>query len=156
MTPLFKKLNFKNHKKLFLINSPYSFNQEIDEMSKIVEISKTVGKFDSIDFILCFVLKQSEVDDFINLNHDKLEGDVIIWYCYPKMSSKRYKCEFNRDTGWNELGKHGYEPVRAVALDEDWSALRFRKVSYIKTISRDANHALTQEAKSRTTGKNSK
>jgi len=30
-------------------------------------------------------------------------------------------------TGWNMLGHEGFEPVRMVAIDEDWSAKRFRR-----------------------------
>jgi hypothetical protein len=55
---------------------------------------------------------------------------------YPKGTSKKYKCEFNRDTGWSALGEFGLEGVRQVAIDEDWSALRFRKVDYIKSMQR--------------------
>jgi hypothetical protein len=34
------------------------------------------------------------------------------------------------------LGAAGFEPVRMVAVDEDWSALRFRRVGFIKTLTR--------------------
>ena len=60
-----------------------------------------------------------------------------LWMVYPKGSSKKYKCEFNRDSGWPELGAAGFEPVRLVAVDEDWSAWRFRRVEHIKTMARD-------------------
>ena len=65
-----------------------------------------------------------------------MKGDGLIWFAYPKGTSKKYKCEFNRDSGWAELGKHGFEPVRLVAIDEDWSALRFRNAENIKTMTR--------------------
>jgi len=56
----------------------------------------------------------------------------------------RYQCEFNRDTGWATLGAAGYEPVRQVAIDEDWSALRFRKTEFIKAMSRHPDGAISQ------------
>jgi hypothetical protein len=62
---------------------------------------------------------------------------------YPKGTSKRYKCEFNRDSGWASLGQAGYEAVRQVAVDEDWSALRFRKVEHIKTMKRNPEGAIS-------------
>ena len=68
-----------------------------------------------------------------------------MWYAYPKGTSKRYTCEFNRDNGWAVVGEQGFEPVRQVAIDEDWSALRFRKVSFIKTMTR--SFAMTEEGK---------
>lgn len=69
-----------------------------------------------------------------------------------KASSKRYRCEFNRDTGWASVGATGFEPVRQVAIDEDWSALRFRRVEFIKSLTRAASGAITAEAKRRTSG----
>lgn len=68
-------------------------------------------------------------------------------YIYPKGSSKRYKCNFNRDTGWAALGNLGLEGVRMVAVNEDWSALRFRKVEYIKTLTRNSKMMFSEEGK---------
>ena len=62
-------------------------------------------------------------------------------------------CDFNRDTGWDALGNLGFEPVRMIAIDEDWSALRFREAKFIKTITRRESFALSKEAKERTTQK---
>jgi hypothetical protein len=75
---------------------------------------------------------------------------VIIWIAYPKQSSKKYKCEFNRDTGWEVIGKLGFEPVKQVAIDEDWSALRFRRVEFIATLTRRNSMALSEQGKART------
>jgi hypothetical protein len=61
------------------------------------------------------------------------EGDAVIWFAYPKGTSKRYTCEFNRDTGWSVIRGLGFESVRQVAIDEDWSALRFRRQKYVKS-----------------------
>jgi len=46
------------------------------------------------------------------------------------------------------LADDGYEPVRQVAIDEDWSALRFRKVEQIKKMTR--NFAYTEKGIERT------
>jgi hypothetical protein len=59
----------------------------------------------------------------------------VVWFAYPKQSSKKYVSEIDRDHGWAKLGAAGFEPVRMVAIDEDWSAVRFRRVDYIKTLS---------------------
>jgi hypothetical protein len=52
---------------------------------------------------------------------------------YPKGTSKRYTCDFNRDSGWEVIRNAGFDSVRQIAIDEDWSALRFRRVEYIKS-----------------------
>ena len=62
----------------------------------------------------------------------RAKGDATVWFAYPKGSSKRYKCDFNRDTGWDALKALGWETVRAVSIDEDWTGLRFRRRRYVK------------------------
>ena len=85
-----------------------------------------------VDFSLSFVTKQKEVDALAKAIGRKAAGDAIVWIAYPKKSSKKYTCEFNRDSGWPSMGEAGFEPVRMVAIDEDWSALRFRRAEFIK------------------------
>ena len=60
--------------------------------------------------------------------------------------------EFDRDTGFSALGTAGFEGVRAVAIDEDWSALRFRRTSFIARLTRDPSRALSDEGRKRTGG----
>jgi hypothetical protein len=153
MTPLFKKLNYKNQPTIVAIRSPKSFANELTQMATNASIIDNLKKVKEIDFAICFVTTQKEIDDFVAAIHDKLNADAVLWMCYPKMSSKKYSCDFNRDTGWKTLSDLHVEPVRQVAIDEDWSALRFRKVEFIKTITRRESYALTKEAKKRTTQK---
>lgn len=150
MTPLFKKLNFKSHQNIVAINSPESFEIELSQMASISKIYKKVIE---TDFAMIFATKQTDVDRNVIEIFPKLIGDAVLWICYPKGTSKKYKCEFNRDSGWEILGTLGMEPVRQVAIDEDWSALKFRKVENIKTITRAESMALTEEAKNRTSQK---
>ncbi|WP_105617147.1 DUF3052 domain-containing protein [Vallitalea okinawensis] len=75
-----------------------------------------------------------------------LREDGLFWLCYPKKSSKKYKgCDCNRDELANILGDQGFEAVRMVAIDADWSAMRFRHVDHIKTMTR--SKAATKEGK---------
>jgi hypothetical protein len=153
MTPLFKKLNFKNQATIVSLNHPKSFKQELQQMEANANIITAISKIKAIEFIVIFVTKQKEIDSTISKIAPLLQGDAILWICYPKGTSKNYTCDFNRDTGWAILGNYDLEPVRQVAIDEDWSALRFRKVDYIKTITRKESMALTVAAKKRTTQK---
>ncbi len=49
-------------------------------------------------------------------------GSPILWVAYPKGG----RADINRDTLWPILAEHGLRPISQVALDEVWSALRFR------------------------------
>ena len=136
MTPTFKKLNYKDQPKILSLNPPQSFEDELSSMAELATIVKNEIEIDEIEFALSFVTKKHEIDEIITRLFPKLKGDAVLWFCYPKGTSKNYKCDFNRDTGWAGLKKFKLEPVRQVAIDEDWSALRFRKLEYIKTMTR--------------------
>jgi len=136
MTPVFKKLNYKEQKQLHIIQAPDSFKKELNEMKLVATIKSSMANAKTVEFFLAFVTKQKEVDDLAGEITSVLKEDGVIWFAYPKGTSKKYTCEFNRDNGWHVLGKAGFEPVRMVAIDEDWSALRFRKAENIKKMTR--------------------
>ena len=136
MDDVFKKLNYKDQPAIFAINAPASFNPSLQMMSAMATIKQVVGPGDEIEFGLLFATRKEELDTQVRQIAPQLKGDALFWICYPKGSSKKYQCDFNRDTGWKMLGDYEMEPVRQVAIDEDWSALRFRKVTYIKTLKR--------------------
>lgn len=150
MNAIFKKLNFKDQDRIHIINAPSSFTPAMDEMQAFTAIETSVASTEKADFILAFVTQQVQIDELTPLFSKALEGDGLFWFAYPKSTSKNFKCDFNRDTGWNILGKFGFEAVRQVAIDEDWSALRFRRVAYIKTLKRDSKRAMSEEGKMRT------
>jgi hypothetical protein len=145
MTPLFKKLNFKDQPVICIVNAPDSFSTEIEAISKCAKVQHQLNEKVKSSFILGFCTKQKEVDALAQKANISLEGDGLFWIAYPKGSSKKYECDFNRDTGWAKLGSLGFEPVRQVAIDEDWSGLRFRRVQYIKKMNR--SFAMTEEGK---------
>ena len=49
----------------------------------------------------------------------------ILWLAYPKTAAKG-GTDINRDSLWQLVEPLGWRPVRQVALDEVWSALRFK------------------------------
>lgn len=150
MTPLFTKLNLKTQTALLILNAPTTFDAELARLPATLHIAreaKAAGP--AADFALAFATKQSEVDKFAKIVAKRAPGDAIIWFAYPKGSSKKYQCDFNRDTGWATLGALGFEPVRQIAIDEDWSALRFRRVEFIKTLTRRASMALSDAGRRR-------
>jgi hypothetical protein len=132
MSTVFEKLNLKAHKSILVLNAPDSFEKELDTLGSAVKVCRELTKLKSLEFALAFATKQTEVTRLSKALAAKAEGDAVLWFAYPKGTSKRYKCDFNRDTGWDELRKAGFDTVRAVAIDEDWSALRFRRVEFIK------------------------
>lgn len=58
-----------------------------------------------------------------------------LWLVYPKKSG-RIATDINRDVGWDAVEGAGFLGVTQVAVDADWSALRFRRREEIPKLTR--------------------
>lgn len=146
VSPIFKKLNLKDQTDLLVVNAPASFEEELGLLAG-ARIYRDPESLDEITFALLFVTRKAEIDRLAAAVAARAPGDPLVWFAYPKGSSKKYTCDVNRDTGWEVLGPLGFEGVRQVAIDEDWSALRFRRVENIRSMQRDPKRALTAEGR---------
>jgi hypothetical protein len=144
MTPLFKKLNLGAQSVIHVLDAPASFEPELAALVGVTVKRSLAGR---ADFAMAFVITQAALDSVSAKLAKSCEGDAILWMVYPKGTSKKYKCEFNRDSGWQTLGAAGFEPVRMIAIDADWSALRFRRVEHIKTLTRSPEGAISKAGK---------
>ena len=148
MASTFDKMNLKDQKQLLVLNSPASFESQLKTL-RGVTVQRDLKNAPQIEFSLAFVTKQKEVDTLGKAIAKKAQGDAVVWFAYPKGSSKKYKSEINRDSGWKILGAAGFEPVRMVAIDEDWSAVRFRRAEFIKTLTRGKEQRMSAQGKAR-------
>jgi len=139
----FAKLNLKDQTEIVVLNAPASFEPELKTLKGITVRRDATGG--DVVFSLAFVMTQKDVDSLGPQVAKKAKGDAVVWFAYPKGSSKKYKSQINRDNGWAVMGKAGFEPVRMVAIDEDWSAVRFRRVEFIKTMNRPEEVRLTKK-----------
>lgn len=131
MPTIFDKLNLKDQEEILVLGAPESFGKEIKKL-KGVRVARRLGEVKSLSFALAFVTQQAELDKLSKALAAKADGDALLWFAYPKGTSKKYTCDFNRDEGWGVLQKAGFDTVRQIAIDEDWTALRFRRTEYIK------------------------
>ncbi len=122
MPTVFDKLNLGGASEMLVLNAPESFEPLLAGLSG-VHIHRRVARGFRLQFGIAFAITQAQVDTAAKAMASHSEGDVTLWMAYPKQSSKKFTCEFNRDNGWAALGALGFEPVRMVAIDEDWSAL---------------------------------
>jgi hypothetical protein len=148
MSSVFEKLNLKQQREIVVVNAPASFEPELLALQDVA-VLRDPKKAKAIQFALAFATRQADVDALAEALAKKAEGDALLWFAYPKSTSKRYRCEFNRDTGWNAMRSAGFDTVRQVAIDEDWSALRFRRVEYIKPSDSGASGQSAAAAKQR-------
>lgn len=63
-------------------------------------------------------------------------GDEYLWFCYPKGTSRKYHSDLNRKRLIELFGPYDFEGVTQIAIDDDWSAIRFKHVDNIKIMKR--------------------
>ena len=149
MGTVFEKLQLKDQEEIVVLNAPKSFEPEMARL-KGVTVKRSLTGVKDIQFSLAFVTTQDEADEAIKGVTSRARGDASVWFAYPKGSSKRYTSTINRDNGWAKLGAAGFEGVRMIAIDEDWSAVRFRRAEFIKSMKRDAEWAMSKVGKAKT------
>ena len=131
MQPVFQKLNLKEQKEILVVNAPAAFEPVLADLEGVA-VKRDPELVEGIDFCLVFVEKKVDLDRLSALVALRARGDALLWFAYPKGTSKKYHCDFNRDTGWETLMGFAFRPIRQVAIDEDWSALRFRRLEFVK------------------------
>lgn len=146
MSALFKKMNLGTLARVHVLGAPDSFDVELAQLAGVT-VRRTLARAEQSAFLLAFATTQAELDRISTVAARAVAGDAVLWIAYPKGSSRRYTCEFNRDSGWTVLGAAGFEPVRQVAIDADWTALRFRRAAFIKTMTRRPSMALSAEGR---------
>jgi hypothetical protein len=142
-----KKLNFKDQgQPVLVINAPKSYDEIKAAFEGEVHQQAELAMY---DFVQVFGTSNEELQSNAKKAVTYVKDDGLLWLCYPKKTSKVYKgSDCSRDTVTGMLSEEGYEPVRQIAIDEDWSALRFRKPEKIKKMVRD--FAVTAEGIKRT------
>ena len=136
MRSLLEKLNYKDQKRIAIINpeSKIDFNpfKEIKE----IQIDNEIDQRYPYDFMIVLVTKISEVRQITPVALHNLTADGILWFCYPKKYSKKFMPDIDRDHGWKALKDFNFHGVRMISVDEEWSGIRFRNIKYIKSKSK--------------------
>ena len=142
------KLNLKDQKEIVVVNAPSSFEPSLRALEGVA-VKRKPSDAKQIAFFLAFATTRKDVDTLAKVVASKTLPDAVVWVAYPKATSKRYTSEISRDAGNEALGEAGFEPVRMVAIDEDWTGKRFRRVAFIKNLTRDPRALMSKEGKKR-------
>jgi hypothetical protein len=120
------KLQFKKIARLAIRNAPQGYVERL--AGKLEGIEVVTGPDAVADALLLFVNNMSEAKALAPRAVEAVapvKPEGILWLAYPKGGSKA-KTDINRDSLWPVLQEFGWRPVRQIAIDEVWSAMRFR------------------------------
>ncbi|HTJ50092.1 MAG TPA: YdeI/OmpD-associated family protein [Cyclobacteriaceae bacterium] len=123
---LVSKLKIKEGMSLVVLNSPSDFLSKLPlaAQSKLIKNKK-------FDVVLLFAKNKSELSKFGPSALTSLEENGLLWICYPKKTGS-IKTDLTRDYGWDVITSAGFEVVSLVAIDDTWSALRFKSTNKIQ------------------------
>ena len=79
---------------------------------------------ETADVVVAFVRSKAELATVAGPAIEAARNDKLAWIAYPKAG--KLGTDLNRDLLSAALAAEGVQPVRQIAIDEVWSALRFR------------------------------
>jgi hypothetical protein len=119
---LAQKLQIKSGK-LIVMNAPKGYAEQLAEELKDLAVSaRAAGQAEAV---LLFVNSLAEVEKLTPRAGQLVKPEGMLWIAYAKGTSK-VKTDVNRDKLWAAVQPIGWQPVRQIALDEVWSAMRFK------------------------------
>ena len=128
MTALMQKLNWKQHSPVALLHSPASFAAEVVALAAEATVHVDVHPGTKYPFVLTFAVDRNDLAKRAPELIAATTADAVLWVAYPKQTSKNFTSDLNRDVCREFLEPLGLESVRQVAIDDDWSAMRYKKV----------------------------
>jgi len=87
------------------------------------------------DVIVAFVHTAADVAPALARVLPHYTDGWALWFAYPKKTGA-IRTDLTRDRGWEPLAAHDLLAVTQIALDDSWSALRFRRRAEIKVLTR--------------------
>ncbi len=124
MQTIIKKFNFKDSG--IVLNAPAEIESEFEKLGFKTRLDLDKKSRNT----LVFINNGNEYRKFLKTELGKIEYDSVLWFAYPKQSSK-IKTDINRDIIRVTGEEYGITTVTAVSIDETWSALRFRPIEKV-------------------------
>lgn len=101
-----------------------SHRSRLDLIEPLPESVRVVDGPEQATTALVFADDSSALRGILKEHNDHLTQPSIFWVAYPKAN----RIDINRDTLWPILSEYGLRPNGQVAVDDVWSAMRFRSL----------------------------
>jgi len=131
---LLAKLQIKNPAAIDLIATPDDLKEALADAGLVAD-----AKGGSTRGLLAFCRTKKELQQVASRYVAALPEEGLCWLAYLKKSGN-LSTDITRDVGSQILEELGWLAVRQVSLNDNWSALRFRPQSQIKTLKRGTDY----------------
>lgn len=118
--PVALRLQVKGHRHLAVVGASADLESKIGIPDLRVDVAEA-------DVVLLFVADRAGFDAELPPVLAKAAHAAILWVAYPKLTSK-LAADLSRDIIHALAPVHGLDTVSQIAIDDDWSALRFKRI----------------------------
>jgi Bacteriocin-protection, YdeI or OmpD-Associated len=123
MSLVAKKLQIKPGKSWLFYHAPQNYLSILEPLPDGVTVKfDAEGKFDGIQL---FVINSADLATHLKAVAPFLKADTVFWISYPKKSSA-IKSDLEMMNSWDDLKQYGLRTVASAAIDDTWTALRFK------------------------------
>ncbi|HEV3344064.1 MAG TPA: hypothetical protein VG125_27060 [Pirellulales bacterium] len=117
-----QKLFIKENYVVLLVNAPEGYRGALGELPKG---AKVVSKSSTpVDLIQLFSVKKAEMTELFRKVKPLLKEGGLLWATYPKAG--QMGTDLKREAVWECGEPVGMHAVSQIAVDDVWSALRFK------------------------------
>jgi predicted SnoaL-like aldol condensation-catalyzing enzyme len=130
ISPVAKKLGIKPEMKALIIAAPAGYVELLAPLPEGVVVSEVQAG--AHQFVQFFATRKAEIVKAAPKLLKHAAPGALVWIAYPKKTSK-LESDLSREEVWDAMKNTEWRPVSQIAIDEVWSALRFRPVKDVKT-----------------------
>lgn len=120
MSALEKKLHLKAGMTMCVLDAPAGYQASLKALSA-TQVKALKGE---LDVLQIFVTRKAQLEKKLAALKKAMHEKSMLWVCYPKANG--LGTDLNRDLLRVWLEEKGLTSVAQIALDDVWSAIRFK------------------------------
>jgi hypothetical protein len=121
MSALEKKLHLKPGMTMCVLDAPAGYQAAL----KSLPVTQTKALKGELDVLQIFVTRKAQLEKKLSALKGAMHEKSMLWVCYPKANG--LGTDLNRDILRVWLEEKGLISVAQIAVDDVWSAIRFKR-----------------------------
>jgi hypothetical protein len=117
-----QKLFIRDNYTVLLLNAPRGYREVLGPLPQGVKVVSRATK--PVELIQLFASKKADMLKLFREAKPLLKAEGLLWATYPKAG--QLDTDLKREVVWECGQAVGMEPVAQIAVDDVWSALRFK------------------------------
>ena len=130
ISPIAKKLGMKPGMRALVVGAPRGYLKLLTPLPEALVLSEIQNG--THQFVQFFAARASEIKKSAPRLLKHAASGALVWVTYPKKTSG-VASDLSREGVCEAMNGTGWRAVAIVAIDEVWSALRFRPATEVKS-----------------------